>query len=137
MPRIALIAARIAAAAFGLYVASFMHETFPHGKPSVAGAFTAAFLLIEATIVLLAFWFAIAGGRSGERRIIGRVLTVGVIVGGISFAGGFFGPMIFMPGANQGPLFGIMFTGPLGFALGCIASFIWLRIRGSRSAVAL
>jgi hypothetical protein len=40
------------------------------------------------------------------------------IVGGIGFVTGFFLPMIFSPQSNQGPLLGIFFTGPLGFAVG-------------------
>ncbi|GDY18327.1 hypothetical protein LBMAG55_16500 [Verrucomicrobiota bacterium] len=40
------------------------------------------------------------------------------ILGGIGFLGGFFGPMIFKPEANQGPLLGIFITGPLGAVLG-------------------
>ena len=43
----------------------------------------------------------------------------GVLVGGIGFIGGFFGPILLDPGANQGPLLGI-FTGPLGFVAGAI-----------------
>jgi len=36
----------------------------------------------------------------------------------IAFAIGFFGPIIWAPDANQGPLLGIFITGPLGFAVG-------------------
>ena len=31
---------------------------------------------------------------------------------------GFFGPMVFAPGANQGPLLGILITGPIGVLVG-------------------
>ena len=41
-----------------------------------------------------------------------------MLLGGIGFAGGFFGPIVFAPEANQGPLLGIFITGPIGFALG-------------------
>lgn len=43
--------------------------------------------------------------------------------GVIGFALGFFGPMVFAPGANQGPMLGF-FTGPTGFVLGAIAAFV-------------
>lgn len=46
-----------------------------------------------------------------------------VIIGGFGFAAGFFGPMIFAPGANQGPLVGIFITGPLGAIAGGV---LWL-----------
>jgi hypothetical protein len=39
-------------------------------------------------------------------------------VGGAGFSAGFFGPMIFTPEANQGPLVGIFLSGPAGFCLG-------------------
>jgi hypothetical protein len=50
--------------------------------------------------------------------------------GGVGFAGGFFGPIIFMPGANQGPLLGIFITGPLGFILGAVGGAIYWLVWG-------
>ena len=47
-----------------------------------------------------------------------RILLPAFILGGIGFAGGFFGPIYFTPEANQGPLLGIFVTGPLGFVFG-------------------
>jgi len=44
----------------------------------------------------------------------------GCLLGAIGFAGGFFGPMILMPDANQGPMFGIFISGPLGFVIGLV-----------------
>jgi hypothetical protein len=54
---------------------------------------------------------------------IARIL-LGAVVGAIAlglagFAAGFFGPMIFMPEANQGPLIGFA-TGPLGAVAGAV-----------------
>jgi hypothetical protein len=51
-------------------------------------------------------------------------IFVGAVVGAIAlglagFAAGFFGPMIFMPEANQGPLIGFA-TGPLGALAGAV-----------------
>ena len=47
------------------------------------------------------------------------ILTAAV-VGAISFSLGFFGPMIFTPQSNQGPLLGVFVTGPLGVVAGAI-----------------
>ena len=47
------------------------------------------------------------------------------IVGGVAFAAGFFGPMIFTPESNQGPLLGLLITGPLGFVLGGVSGLVW------------
>jgi len=42
------------------------------------------------------------------------------ILGAVGFAAGFFGPMVFVPEANQGPMVGIFITGPGGALLGLI-----------------
>jgi hypothetical protein len=59
-------------------------------------------------------------GAFGTRwpAIVRRALGPALLVGGIGFAAGFFGPMILAPGANQGPMLGIFITGPVGFLLG-------------------
>ncbi|HEY4360597.1 MAG TPA: hypothetical protein VGN17_06495 [Bryobacteraceae bacterium] len=56
------------------------------------------------------------------------------ITGGIGFLGGFLGPMIFDPGANQGPMLGIFITGPLGFLLGALGGAIYWMVRRPRAA---
>lgn len=58
------------------------------------------------------------------RGILETGVLGAVIVGGIGFALGFFGPMIFMPDANQGPMFGIFISGPLGAVVGGIGGLI-------------
>jgi hypothetical protein len=55
----------------------------------------------------------------------GAMALGALIVGAISFAAGFFGPMIFDPGANQGPLLGIFITGPLGAFVGMGVGWWW------------
>jgi hypothetical protein len=52
------------------------------------------------------------------------MLKWGAILGIIGFLGGFVGPVLFTPEANQGPLLGIFMTGPLGFVLGLVVGFI-------------
>lgn len=41
-----------------------------------------------------------------------------LFVGGIAFLVGFVGPLLFTPDANQGPLLGIFYTGPVGVLVG-------------------
>ena len=43
-----------------------------------------------------------------------------VLLGGVGFAAGFFGSMMFVPESNQGPVVGIFLTGPGGLALGLL-----------------
>ena len=57
--------------------------------------------------------------------LIASMFKGALIVGGIGFCAGFFGPMVFAPDANQGPLLGIFITGPLGAVLGAIGGFVY------------
>lgn len=59
---------------------------------------------------------------SGSRSVLMRGAVLGAGWGGmIGFVGGFFGPMLFAPDANQGPMLGLFITGPGGVALGALA----------------
>lgn len=53
--------------------------------------------------------------RAGASALSGALM-----VGAVSFALGFAGPLILTPDANLGPLFGIIVTGPIGFVLGAV-----------------
>jgi hypothetical protein len=56
------------------------------------------------------------------------IIFSAVLFGGIGFVGGFFGPMIFTPEANQGPLLGIFITGPAGVMVGGIIGLVyWIK----------
>lgn len=56
---------------------------------------------------------------AGSRAALARGAVRGAAWGGaIGFIGGFFGPMIFAPDANQGPLLGLFITGPGGVVIG-------------------
>ena len=64
-------------------------------------------------------------------KLASSVAYGAIVAGGIGFSAGFFGPIIFTPEANQGPLLGIFITGPLGFLLGGVGGFFyWLRNKG-------
>lgn len=81
-----------------------------------------------------AFWVWRMVGDAG-RRMLATALYWAVVVGALGFCGGFFGPMIFTPEANQGPLFGIFITGPLGFIVGGMAGLtyaLWGRSAAAR-----
>lgn len=65
--------------------------------------------------------------KSGSMQdgLISSVLLGAVVLGGIGFSIGFFGPIIFAPEAGQGPMLGIFITGPLGFLLGGVGGFLY------------
>ena len=65
---------------------------------------------------------------------LARAITLGaLLVGGLGFFGGFIGPMIFAPRANQGPLLGILITGPLGVVVGAIGGALHWVVRRKRA----
>jgi hypothetical protein len=94
--------------------------------------FVSGFLSVIAGLMswVLAFWVARlvwlrldAPGAS----LPGSVLVWAFALGGIGFVLGFFGPILFAPDANQGPLLGIFITGPAGFVLGAVIGlFRWI-----------
>jgi hypothetical protein len=75
-------------------------------------------------------------GTMKDSSISDRVLGA-LVLGGAGFSMGFFGPMIFTPNANQGPMLGIFITGPAGFIIGAVLGLVVGKIRrgGSSSHV--
>lgn len=63
--------------------------------------------------------------------MIATMFRWGVILGVIGFVGGFVGPVIFTPDANQGPLLGLLITEPLGLVIGLVVGFV-ISLRPSR-----
>jgi len=82
-------------------------------------------------LVIIGMVVAVRYGAFGERprNILAAGFRTAFLLGGIGFAGGFVGPIIFAPGANQGPMLGIFITGPLGFVIGLAYGAIreWVR----------
>lgn len=64
-----------------------------------------------------------------------RIMLTGLVVGALTFALGFLGPIALAPDANQGPLLGIFITGPLGLVLGLLLGAWRERRRSTRSAL--
>src|SRR5450631_4088219 len=56
-----------------------------------------------------------------------------LILGGVGFVSGFFGPLVFAPDANQGPLVGILISGPAGALLGLLLFGVFRLLRLSPS----
>ena len=83
--------------------------------------------LVAAVAVGRYVWLHTASLQAG---LASSIVLGAVILGGLGFAGGFFGPIIFMAGGNQGPLLGIFITGPLGFVFGAVAGAIYWLVRG-------
>jgi hypothetical protein len=83
------------------------------------------------TTLFVAFciWFAMRGHLATSRARIKMAVMFGIVLGAIGFAVGFFGPMMWAPDANQGPLLGIFITGPIGFVVGIAFGWIYAGMR--------
>jgi hypothetical protein len=126
----------------------------PATKPARRAAlavmtFLGAYFL-TATPVLVLFGFqglaflipliaALAAGRYAwvhaddmPRYLVAFVFYGAVLFGGAGFAAGFFGPMIFTPEANQGPLLGLLITGPAGVLIGAISGLMYGLVKSRR-----
>lgn len=85
------------------------------------GWILSVFILLMPLLPIAALFFAVRHGPFRSRWWRGEtVLGFAAVIGGFSFAAGFFGPLIFTPQANQGPLLGIFITGPAGFVAGLL-----------------
>lgn len=67
--------------------------------------------------------------ESVQHGIAASIIMGALIMGGIGFVAGFFGPMIFSPDNNLGPMLGIFTTGPLGFVVGGVAGCVYWLVR--------
>ena len=91
--------------------------------------------------VVISFAAAIAVARyvwlhsaSAGAGFVRSTMMGALVTGAVGFSAGFFGPMIFTPSANQGPLLGIFITGPLGLMFGGAGGAIHWFARGRHAA---
>lgn len=78
-----------------------------------------------ASYIAYVVWKKTSSTNSSKSTLGTYILTGALGLGLFGFLVGFIGPIIFMPGANQGPLLGILITGPGGLVLGAIGGLIF------------
>ena len=119
----------VAAFYFVFWVGGALVFALLHLPPGITmlGSFLLA--AVAGVVVVRYVWRHTASLRSG---LATSVVLGAVAIGGIGFCAGFFGPILFAPDANQGPLLGIFITGPLGFVLGAIGGGVYWLARGHR-----
>lgn len=111
----------------GLLIA-LLSLALPPGPATVIGSLVAG--LAGAGCGVLARRQLLRHPASGTSPGLGWAVGRGaLLLGAIGFVAGFFGPMIFAPGANQGPMLGIFITGPGGAVLGAVGGAIWWSAR--------
>ena len=124
-----LVAARVGTAAAGAalaYGALWLSLRNLGQTGMEAWIFWVPVTLLLVTLSALCWWFAVRGHHPESRAAIRASWRGGWVVGGVSLAVGFVGPLVIWPGATLGPLLGILLTGPVGFALGALGA-VWLR----------
>lgn len=127
--------ARIVATALTAVATQFFVSWLGGALVSVVLPVQLAFMLAGVGSLFAAFLVARYVWRQMDTTgsgVLRSTIMGALLVGAISFSAGFFGPMIFTPGANQGPMLGIFITGPLGFLLGATGG----AIRGLRQSSA-
>lgn len=93
-------------------------------------AWTAFVVAVLATVLVVRYvWRQTQTLHAG---LATSVLLGALVTGAVAFSIGFFSPMIFTPGANQGPLLGIFITGPLGVIVGAVGGALYWSVRKRR-----
>lgn len=89
--------------------------------------------LLIAMIIGFAVWVKI---DKFSATLPAYILAGGTLVGITSFLLGFFGPIVFAPSNNLGPLLGIFITGPFGFISGLfLGALYWKKKVKSKKIV--
>lgn len=91
-------------------------------------------LALAATLAGMLWWYALRGHRPESRRAMTFGCAGGLLLGFAGCAVGFVGPMVLAPGANQGPLLGLLLTGPAGAVLGTLGALFLHRFRSRRAS---
>ncbi|MFA7286413.1 MAG: hypothetical protein WC052_01995 [Patescibacteria group bacterium] len=82
----------------------------------------------------LCWWIYLKIQTAESRRRMKIAIISGCILGFISFIAGFVGPILFAPEADQGPLLGIIITGPLGFYAGVAGGYLYARLTSKQAS---
>jgi len=94
-------------------------------------------MIVSLLSAVLSGWFILSVTKSPSKNgLLASIICWSFIFGGAGFFIGFLGPIIFTPEANQGPLLGIIITGPVGFLLGAVGGLIyWYRNKQTKENV--
>ncbi len=93
-----------------------------------------ALLFLLPVLFFGGLWLAVRHGPLGNPLWRGeRWYGFASFVALAAFAAGFFGPMLLVPGANQGPMLGLFMTGPAGLLIGIAWGLARERTRSRRA----
>ncbi|MFL5327614.1 MAG: hypothetical protein ACJ8C4_01760 [Gemmataceae bacterium] len=121
---------RIINAVLAIFVSYFVFLVFRNQLQNGFDPFGFLFGSFLTTIAIICWANALIGHIPESRARMRTVIRAASLVGGIGLVGGFVGPLILMPNANQGPLFGIFISGPIGFIVGALGGGIYTLFQG-------
>lgn len=98
------------------------------GAPLWAASVLSLVLSLAAATATGRYVWTYGAGRG--LGLAGSMMLGALVVGGVGFVAGFFGPMLLAPDANQGPMLGIFITGPLGLVFGAVGGAVYWKTRG-------
>ena len=85
--------------------------------------------LVAALCAMAAGWYVWTRLPRFRDSPVSSMLIGAFVIGSVSFLAGFLGPIMLSPESNQGPLLGLLITGPLGIVVGLVVGFFWWRYR--------
>lgn len=86
------------------------------------------YLAVATWLLVGTVWLSRPGARSHCKLAV----RWGFAIGSIAFALGYLLPIVLRPQSNQGPLLGVLCTGPLGFVVGAVVGFAIALSRDAR-----
>jgi hypothetical protein len=99
---------------------------FSSDSPNWIFVFSGIVSFLFAGYLAFTVWKKTGANKNTKATLSNYIVTGALGLGVFGFLIGFIGPMIFTPDSAQGPLLGILFTGPGGIALGAIGgAIIW------------
>ena len=119
------VAAAIAGSALGFLASWLSLQNLRQVNPWQGWIFWVPITLLIFTLSGLCWWFALRGHQTESQARIWKSWRAARLLGGIGLVGGVVGPALIWPGSNQGPLLGILITGPLGFILGAVGGLLF------------
>ena len=87
---------------------------------------------IAVLTALLAARYTWVQTRLPQSDFFSSIALGAVLTGSVCFSIGFFGPFFFAPEANEGPVLGLLITGPLGAIVGALGGAVYWLVRSRR-----
>jgi hypothetical protein len=118
------IAVAVIATAFTLFMLTTLISIFSSSTDTVS-------LIVSLPLGALVTWWCWRATEGKTLGIVGWIVAASLITGAMSFSISLGVILVFIPEANQGPMFAVFIAGPGGVIVGAAVGFvIWLKKEG-------